>query len=869
MRKVLAVAVALWAGTAGATVTGTLSTQSYTCSGGTSYPVPFRFMDKSHLILTKTDLAGTETTLALVTDYTVVQSPTGGTVTLTSGAVCPANYSLRIERLTPKTQPTSLRTQGTFSPATHENAFDRMVMQIQDLDRADADVRADFNSLEGFVNGLTAGTVLVAPKTWAFTGDGVATTYVITGNDISDALSYIVSIDGVVQYPGIDYTVSASSHTITFTSAPPLGAAGAIRCLTYAKQAPAVNDASTITATGSVTARSLAARAAEVANVKDYGALCDGATNDAAAFALAQAAAGTNGVVSIPAGTCVIGTTLQHTTSGVTFRGAGMYSTTLKLTGGSFLFDSNSVGVRGVAFEDIGFNGNSTGQSVLHFRPGSGRVRVSRCYFYGVGTPGAGIYNEGSRDFLFESNVFKGEARSASGNAISLGGGATAGKIVNNTIKFPGYGGISVFTIGANDVSEGIVIEGNHIDGGWWFAPAVYSHSGGTVTYAANSLTDTGQAWGSPTGYARAMAALASGAASATYDASGLNDSSASFVAAGVSKGFVIVRTATATGVVTSATATQVAVEEWVSTATLDPVSPPAAGTAYTVYRLRMGKIVGVAGNVLTVAGWPVYDGSVANPAAGTLYEITAPPPTYQGIYLQGNVRKAVVRGNVIRRSWADSIAVFGQDNTIADNTIEDGQDMGITLQRVASPLIGRNSVVGNTVRHNGTSGITNVTTDDNAIVGNLIIDNLWSPHDVTLGEGGVSVHGSNRVLISGNKIRKETSGRSHNVGIGVDIVGGAIDGNVVSGNEISGSESLDISIYGGDRTTVVGNRYGTLSVAGGGAISGFSDIRNSGSPEGVVSADQGAIFRRTDGAAATTFYIKTGGYSNTGWIAK
>lgn len=47
------------------------------------------------------------------------------------------------------------------------------------------------------------------------------------------------------------------------------------------------------------------------------------------------------------------------------------------------------------------------------------------------------------------------------------------------------------------------------------------------------------------------------------------------------------------------------------------------------------------------------------------------------------------------------------------------------------------------------------------------------------------------------------------------------------------------------------------------------------GSPEGIVTAPQGALFRRTDGGAATSLYVKTSGgtdpltLTNTGWVAK
>lgn len=40
------------------------------------------------------------------------------------------------------------------------------------------------------------------------------------------------------------------------------------------------------------------------------------------------------------------------------------------------------------------------------------------------------------------------------------------------------------------------------------------------------------------------------------------------------------------------------------------------------------------------------------------------------------------------------------------------------------------------------------------------------------------------------------------------------------------------------------------------------------GSPEGSVSAPVGTIYRRTDGGASTTLYVKESGTGNTGWKA-
>lgn len=46
-------------------------------------------------------------------------------------------------------------------------------------------------------------------------------------------------------------------------------------------------------------------------------------------------------------------------------------------------------------------------------------------------------------------------------------------------------------------------------------------------------------------------------------------------------------------------------------------------------------------------------------------------------------------------------------------------------------------------------------------------------------------------------------------------------------------------------------------------------DFYGSGSPEGVITASVGSTYRRTDGGANTSFYVKETGSGNTGWVAK
>ncbi len=49
-----------------------------------------------------------------------------------------------------------------------------------------------------------------------------------------------------------------------------------------------------------------------------------------------------------------------------------------------------------------------------------------------------------------------------------------------------------------------------------------------------------------------------------------------------------------------------------------------------------------------------------------------------------------------------------------------------------------------------------------------------------------------------------------------------------------------------------------------------FRVLAGEGSPEGVVTANRGIIYLRTDGSTSTTLYVKTAGDGlNTGWTAK
>jgi hypothetical protein len=134
LKQLLVLAVVLCASTAHATVPSENRSDDFTCSGATSYTYTFPVLTTSDLVVTKyTGACGsaTYTVLSLAGGYTATRTTTGGTVTL--GSACGSGYCLRISRVVDVTQTTSFRTQGTFNPAAHENAFDKLTMAVQQV----------------------------------------------------------------------------------------------------------------------------------------------------------------------------------------------------------------------------------------------------------------------------------------------------------------------------------------------------------------------------------------------------------------------------------------------------------------------------------------------------------------------------------------------------------------------------------------------------------------------------------------------------------------------------------------------------------------------------------------------------------------
>lgn len=147
------------------TLTNTTGTVTYPGAGSVGpFTVPFRFFAAGDLVVTRTTVStGTTVVLTLTTDYTVSVGATTGTVTLTTALS--SAYTLTIRRSVSLTQTTNLRTARTFNPKTHEDAFDRLAMQVQQVNDTltGANLTSTFNSGASIIsNGSTTGRTLAA-----------------------------------------------------------------------------------------------------------------------------------------------------------------------------------------------------------------------------------------------------------------------------------------------------------------------------------------------------------------------------------------------------------------------------------------------------------------------------------------------------------------------------------------------------------------------------------------------------------------------------------------------------------------------------------------------------------------------------------
>lgn len=121
------------------------SRTSYTGNGATTvFSTVWYFLESAHVAVKHTPIAtGVETVLTLGVHYTVTMPATvGGAGAITMLTPPAAGDSLVLERDVDIVQATSFRTQGSFSPAVHEDAMDSIVFAVQELARRTSDLES-------------------------------------------------------------------------------------------------------------------------------------------------------------------------------------------------------------------------------------------------------------------------------------------------------------------------------------------------------------------------------------------------------------------------------------------------------------------------------------------------------------------------------------------------------------------------------------------------------------------------------------------------------------------------------------------------------------------------------------------------------
>ena len=150
-----------------------MTVQSATCSatyntnGATvDFPIPFRFLENSHIRITRVTISdGTELVLTLNTHYTLAgaDASSGGTATMVT--TYPTGYRLEITRNVPVTQLTDYVANDPFPAETHERALDKLTMIAQEIDFDNTSTLAELAALEALITSITNSLAVTFPAT--------------------------------------------------------------------------------------------------------------------------------------------------------------------------------------------------------------------------------------------------------------------------------------------------------------------------------------------------------------------------------------------------------------------------------------------------------------------------------------------------------------------------------------------------------------------------------------------------------------------------------------------------------------------------------------------------------------------------------
>lgn len=256
----------------------------------TTFPFTYKVFSTADVqVIRLTISTGLETTLTIVTDYTITlngdqDSNPGGNIVLV--AALSALYKLTATSDIANLQPTDLTNQGGFYPEVITDALDRATIQIQQLaDQTDRAIKIPIS--DGVLDMTTPGTADRASKYFVYDASGLPSVSSGSGTDTAlrtDLANASVSLAG--------------SRLSGFRQ----------------------------TGTGA-TARTVDAKLKDTVSVKDFGAVGDGTTDDSAAIQAAITA--TIGTLYFPRGTYRVNTRLLINHSNINLVGDGIDATNI------------------------------------------------------------------------------------------------------------------------------------------------------------------------------------------------------------------------------------------------------------------------------------------------------------------------------------------------------------------------------------------------------------------------------------------------------------------------------------------------------------------------------------------------------------
>jgi hypothetical protein len=774
------------------------SRNDYLGTGGTAtYPFTFKIRDDDDLRVIRRDTTNLETILVRGVDYTVSAGPwaLGGSITLTAGNLT-SGYRLSIRRFVPLLQSTDLRNQAAFFPEVHEDAFDDARMVDQQLDdEVDRSVRVPESLVPGSFNPL-----LPMPEANKVPIVNVAGT----------GWTWATLTAGVVET-----VLSLADTALTFLQ----GGTGAVSRTGRAKLRDAVS-------------------------VKDFGAVGDGATNDALAFTTAIAAF--QGMVVPPSsGDYIIA-------SNVTIP-AGK---TLKLDAGARLSISGGF--------TLTINGNLDAPATQHVFTGAGTVAFAKGAQLPVGWFGAvadGATDDRAaiqRALDVASDAGYGRVLMPTGTHRVTRSGSNAWAIlVPSNVRIEGSATVAlasgtpnsvrVFSLVDVDNVElcGFTIEGNNPTP----AADIDQKHGVFCDGARNVLLDGLRLQNTGGDGVLIMGATADCDAITVRDCLFDNNRRNGITLFDGYFGVRILNNYFKSNIQAQA---------------ID--SEPLTGTN---------------GDVLVIGNF-IED----RPAGFDAIEVggvSQVNPT-TGWVISGNRC-----GGSIRMTWTKRVTVIGnqilgtldsgiygdtsnEEFVIADNRVVVNAMPGIQIVATLGFLPAHGTITGNMVRVTGASyGIRVQGVSHVAVTANIVDGDASAL-------GGIYVFASisiTHIVITGNLCK---GGLDY--GILVENFGATtLAGLILSGNLVDGSVN-GIYLANGSWLTdlVIGpNTMGPNVPAGAGIstdrayiqagiVDGRADWVCIGTPEGQITGPVGSTARRTDGGQRTTFYIKESGTGNTGW---